>query len=193
MLWKVQIVLILKFLSGKKLKLIVDGTILPVANTNRARTQRIKRFSGKVFWTKRKRNLYSVHYGKRVQFEELHYGVLVMVLCDEDGVVYDIWFTYGSMHEAKAYRIRKAKSAWFRNLVEGAEVYGDRGYKGVEGVIVCKSKEDKSIRQVVEGVISCVKSFNPISRWRKGITLLAYLYGYAIAYSFFRGQLRCYG
>ncbi|MCX7989894.1 MAG: hypothetical protein N2648_04545, partial [Aquificaceae bacterium] len=83
MLWKVQIVLVLKFLSGKKLKLIVDGTILPVANTNRARTQRIKRFSGKVFWTKRKRNLYNVHYGKRVQFEELYYGVLVMVLCDE--------------------------------------------------------------------------------------------------------------
>ena len=25
-----------------------------------------------------------------------------------------------------------------------------------------------------------------ISRWRKGITLLAYLYGYAIGYSFFR-------
>ncbi|MCX7990028.1 MAG: hypothetical protein N2648_05250 [Aquificaceae bacterium] len=155
MLWKVRMMLTLKFLSGKKLKLIVDG--------------------------------------KRVKFEELYYGVLVMVLCDEDGVVYDIWFTYGSMHEAKAYRIRKAKSAWFRNLVEGAEVYGDRGYKGVEGVIVFKSKEDKSIRQVVEGVISCVKSFNPISRWREAITLLAYLYGYAIAYSFFRGQLRCYG
>ncbi|MCX7971942.1 MAG: hypothetical protein N2657_01810, partial [bacterium] len=103
MLWKVQIVLVLKFLSGKKLKLIVDGTILPVANTNRTRTQRIKRFSGKVFWTKRKRNLYSAHYGKRMQFEELYYGVLVMVLCD------------------------KAKSTWFRNLVGLAEVYGDRG------------------------------------------------------------------
>ncbi|MCS7165581.1 MAG: hypothetical protein RMJ51_04850 [Candidatus Calescibacterium sp.] len=106
--------LILKFLSGKKLKLIVDSKILPVANTNRARTQR---------------NLYSTHYGKRVQFEELYYGVLVMVLCD------------------------KAKSAWLRNLVGLAEVYGDRGYK-----------EDKSIRQVVEGVISCVKSFNAVGR-----------------------------
>ncbi|MCS6998944.1 MAG: hypothetical protein N2648_04300 [Aquificaceae bacterium] len=60
-------------------------------------------------------------------------------------------------------------------MVGYAEVYRDRGYKGVEGVI------------------SCVKSFNPVSRWRKGITMLAYLYGYAIAYSFFRGQLRCYG
>ncbi|MCS7164699.1 MAG: hypothetical protein RMJ51_00215 [Candidatus Calescibacterium sp.] len=75
-----------------------------------------------------------------MQFEELYYGVLVMVLCD------------------------KAKSGWFRNLVELAEVYGDRGYK-----------EYKSIRQVVEGVISCVKSFNAVSRWKKGITKMLWL------------------
>ncbi|MCS6876297.1 MAG: hypothetical protein NZM36_05500 [Aquificaceae bacterium] len=131
-----------------------------------------KKIELKLFWTKRRKNLYSVHYGKRVQFEELYYGVLVMVLCDEDGVVYDIWFTYGSMHEAEAYRIRKAKSAWFRRLVESAEVYGYRAYKDVEGVL------------------GCVKSFNAISRWRKGITLLVYVYGYSIAYSFFRGELR---
>ncbi|MCX8075450.1 MAG: hypothetical protein N3C57_00310 [Aquificaceae bacterium] len=67
---------------------------------------------------------------------------------------------------------------------------GDRGYEGVEGVHVCRSEEDKSIRQVVEGVLGCVKSFNAISRLRKGMTLLAYLYGYSIAYSFFRGELR---
>ena len=42
------------------------------------------------------------------------------------------------------------------------------------------------IRQVVEGVNSQIKLFNRVSRWRKGITLLAYLYGYAIGYSFFR-------
>ncbi|MCS7307197.1 MAG: hypothetical protein NZ526_01460 [Aquificaceae bacterium] len=52
------------------------------------------------------------------------------------------------------------------------------------------SKEDKLIRQVVEGVLGCVKSFNDISRLKKGITLLDYLYGYSIAYSFFRGKLR---
>ncbi|MDW8434267.1 MAG: hypothetical protein RMK35_05625, partial [Aquificaceae bacterium] len=67
-----------------------------------------------VFWTKTKRNPYSVHYRKRVQFDEPYYGVLVMVLCDKDGVVYDVWFTYGSMHEAEAYRIREVRSAWFR-------------------------------------------------------------------------------
>jgi hypothetical protein len=31
-----------------------------------------------------------------------------------------------------------------------------------------------------EGVNFQIKLFNRVSRWRKGITLLAYLYGYAI-------------
>jgi hypothetical protein len=43
-------ILFAKLLLGEKVKLIVDGTILEVANLNRARTQRIKRFSGKAFW-----------------------------------------------------------------------------------------------------------------------------------------------
>ncbi|MCS7307136.1 MAG: hypothetical protein NZ526_01155 [Aquificaceae bacterium] len=185
-LWKVQIILVLNLLSGK-----ADSRCHNTASSKHKQSKNTK--DKKIFWTKRKRNLYSVHYGKRVQFEELYYGVLVMVLCDEDGVVYDIWFTYGSMHETRAYRIRNAKSAWFRRLVESAEVYGDRGYEGVDGVHVCTSKEGKLMRQVVEGVLGCVKSFNAISRWRKGITLLAYLYGYTIPYSFFRGWLKCYG
>jgi hypothetical protein len=63
---------------------------------------------------------------------------------------------------------------------------GDRGYRGCEYVEVCESKEQKGIRQVVEGVNSQIKLFNRVSRWRKGITLLAYLYGYTIGYSFFR-------
>jgi len=42
-------ILFAKLLLGKKVKLIVDGTILEVANLNRARTQRIKWFSGKAF------------------------------------------------------------------------------------------------------------------------------------------------
>jgi len=47
-------ILFAKLLFGEKVKLIVDGTILDVANLNRARTQRIKRFSGKAFWGKKK-------------------------------------------------------------------------------------------------------------------------------------------
>ncbi len=54
---------------------------------------------------------------------------------------------------------------------------GDRGYRGCEYVEVCESKEQKGIRQLVEGVNSQIKLFNRVSRWRKGITLLAYLYG----------------
>jgi len=42
-------ILFVKLLLGKKVKLIVDGTILEVASLNRARIQRIKRFSGKAF------------------------------------------------------------------------------------------------------------------------------------------------
>jgi uncharacterized protein YfbU (UPF0304 family) len=59
---------------------------------------------------------------------------------------------------------------------------GDRGYRGCEYVEVCESEEQKGIMQVVEGVNSQIKLFNRVSRWREGITLLAYLYGYAIGY-----------
>jgi len=179
-------IIFLKLLLGEKVRLIVDGTILEVAKLSRARTQKIKRFSGKAFWGKKKRKLYSHHYKREVEFEELYYGVLVMVLCDENGVVYDIWFHPASYNEVKSFRLRKSKSKWFRFLVETFEVIGDKGYRGCEHVVVCERKESKSIRQAVEGVNSQIKVFNYISRWRKGITLLAYLYGYAIGYSGFR-------
>ena len=39
-------------------------------------------------------------------------------------------------------------------------VYGDRGYWGCDGVIVCGSREMRAKRQVVEGVISQIKLFN---------------------------------
>jgi hypothetical protein len=164
----------------------LEKTILEVANLNRARTQRIKRFSGKAFWGKKKRNLYSEHYKEKVRFEEMYYGVLVMVVCDSEGVVYDLWFRPASYHEVRSLRIRYRKSKWLRFLVDSFGLMGDRGYRGCEYVEVCESKERKSIRQVVEGVNSQIKLFNRVSRWRKGITLLAYLYGYAIGYSFFR-------
>jgi hypothetical protein len=91
-----------------------------------------------------------------------------------------------SYHEVRSLRIRYGKSNWLRFLVDSFGLIGDRGYRGCEYVEVCESKEQKGIRQVVEGVNSQIKLFNRVSRWRKGITLLAYLYGYAIGYSFFR-------
>jgi len=42
-------------LEKKRKRLLIDGTILNVANVHRAMTHKIKRFSGKKFWAKRKR------------------------------------------------------------------------------------------------------------------------------------------
>ena len=89
---RVILVILAHLTSKTKPRLIIDGTILPAANVNRARTQKIKRFKGKLFWVKRNRNLYSEHYKQKISFEELYYGVLVMVLCDTNGTVYDVWF-----------------------------------------------------------------------------------------------------
>jgi len=129
---------------------------------------------------KKKRKLYSEHYKEKVRFEEMYYGVLVMVVCDSEGVVYDLWFHPASYHEVRSLRIRYRKSKWLRFLVDSFGLMGDRGYRGCEYVEVCESKEQKGIRQVVEGINSQIEFFNRVSRWRKGITLLAYLYGYAI-------------
>jgi hypothetical protein len=59
----------------------------------------------------------------------------------------------------KFVRIRYQRSLWFRAL---------------------------SVRQVIEAVHSQIKVFNGVSRWRNITTLLAYLQGYAVGYSFFR-------
>ena len=72
----------------------------------------------------------------------------MMVLCDREGKAYDVWITFGSMHEARAFRERKKRSVWVRELVENCVVYGDRGYWGCEGVIVCDSKDMRAKRQV---------------------------------------------
>ena len=50
---------------------------MDIANVNRARTQKISRVSGKVWWAKRRRKI--------VEFEEVKYGMLMMVLCDREG------------------------------------------------------------------------------------------------------------
>ena len=70
------------------------------------------------------------------------------------------------MHEVRAFRERKRRSFWFRKLVENCVVYGDRGYRGCEGVIVCDSREMRAKRKVVEGVISQIKLFNAGCGWR---------------------------
>jgi len=180
------IILILSMLFGKEIKLIFDGTILRVANIYRAQTRKIKRVAGKKFWAKRKRDIYSWDYQRNVRFEEVHYGLLVMIVCDSNGIFYDVWVHPASYHEVKSVRIRYQKSLWFRMLADSFCLMGDRGYRGLEYVHVCEDKPDKSVRQVVEAVNSQIKLFNGVSRWRNITTSLAYLQGYAIGYSFFR-------
>jgi hypothetical protein len=64
---------------GKKGKLIVDGTVIEVARLSRAKTKKIKRVSGKRYWIKRKRKIYSEHLKKEIEDESIYYGLLVMV------------------------------------------------------------------------------------------------------------------
>ena len=52
-----------------------------------------------------------------------------------------MWISFGCEHEVRAFRERKRRSLWVRKLVESCVVYGDRGYRGCEGVIVCDSKD----------------------------------------------------
>ena len=34
---------------------------------------------------------------------------MTMVLCDREGRVYDVWITFGSVHEVRAFRERKRR------------------------------------------------------------------------------------
>ena len=54
-----------------------------------------------------------------MEFEEGKYGMLMMVLCDREGRVYDVWICFGSVHEVRAFRERKKRSVWVRELGEG--------------------------------------------------------------------------
>ena len=52
--------------------------------------------------------------------------MLMMVVCDREGRVYDVWITFGSVHEVRAFRERKKRSVWFRELVENCVVCGGK-------------------------------------------------------------------
>ena len=91
---------------------------------------RSKPWSLQESWAKRRRKIVRRDNGKVVEFEEVRYGMLMMVLCDREGRVYDVWITFGSVLEVRAFRERKKRSLWFRGLVENCVVYGDRGYRG---------------------------------------------------------------
>ena len=67
-------------------------------------------------------------------------------------------------------------------LVDSFEVVGDKRYRGVEKLIISEDRKLKRIRQMVEISIGGIKGFY-YSRWRKGISLLTYLYDFALGFS----------
>ena len=78
--------------------------------------------------------------------------MLMMVLCDREGKVYDVWITFGSMHEVRAFRERKKRSVWFRGLAEMVRVGVSLGarretFYGLSGVgAKGKRLHEKAIR-----------------------------------------------
>ena len=52
---------------------------MDIANVNRARSQKIRRVRGKAWWAKRRRKIVRRDNGKVVEFEEVKYGMLMMV------------------------------------------------------------------------------------------------------------------
>ena len=99
--------------AGTKVKIPKDAT--------QARKEESKREEDYQFYTvkrgaKRRRKIVRRDNGKVVEFEEVRYGMLMMVLCVREGRVYDVWITFGSVHEVRAFRERK-KRMWQRPLV----------------------------------------------------------------------------
>ena len=54
-LHKLRLMILERLLYGKKIDLVIDGTIVDIAIVNRARTQKIRWVRGKVWWAKRRR------------------------------------------------------------------------------------------------------------------------------------------
>ena len=160
--------------------IIVDGKLLPVARVSRALTQRIKRGFGGKSWGRRKRKLYSQHKQEQIPIDELVYGLLIMALVDEEGRVVDIWIKPASMHEIRALKERLLSSSYLRTVLEGKELIGDKGYRGIKGLKIAESKEEKRKRQIVEVFFAKLK-FLELSGWRYKLTILTYLTALGVA------------
>ena len=56
-LYRLKLMILARLLYGKKIELVIDGTMVDIANVNRARTQKIRRVRGKVWRAKRCRKI----------------------------------------------------------------------------------------------------------------------------------------
>ena len=96
--------------------------------------------------------------------DELVYGLLIIALVDEGGKVVDIWLKPASTNEARALKERLRLSSYLKAMVEGNELMGDKGYRGVKELRIAESKEEKRKRQVVEVFFSKLK-FLELNDW----------------------------
>ena len=92
----------------------------------------------------------------------------------------DIWFTSARKHEVKALKQRLYHSGYLRKLFREGRVLGDKAYRGLKWVEVCERKEQKSIRQRIEGLFAGLKFLECNSGWRQLNTLLTYLTAVAV-------------
>jgi len=170
----------LNFKTQGRQVVIVDGKLLKVARLSRALTQRIKRGFGGKSWGRRKRKLYSQHQQDEILVDELVYGLLVMALVDEKGKVIDIWLKPASTNETRALKERLRFSRYLRTMIEGKELIGDKGYRGVRGLKVAEKREEKRKRQIIEVFFAKLK-YLELSGWRYKLTILTYLIALGVA------------
>jgi len=143
--------------------IFVDGKLLPVARVSRALTQRIKRDFGGKSWGRRKRKLYSQHKQQQLSVDELVYGLLIMALVYEEGKVVDIWLKPASTNETRALKERLRFSRYLRAIVEGKELIGDKGYRGITRNKDSRKQGRKKEKASSRGVFCKVKVFG--TKW----------------------------
>ena len=73
--------------------------------------------------------------------------MLMMVLCDREGRIYDVWISFGSMHEVRAFRERKKRRVWFRGLAEMVRVGVSLGARRERGKVWWAKRRRKIVRR----------------------------------------------
>jgi len=86
-----------------------------------------------------------------------------------------------STNETKALKERLRFSSYLRAIVEGNKLIGDKSYRGIKGLKIAKSREEKRKRQVVEMFFAKLK-FLELSGWKHKFIILTYLTALGIVF-----------
>ena len=73
-----RLMILARLLYGMKIELVIDGTLVDIAYVNSARTLKLRRVRGKVWWAKRRRMIVRRDNGKGVEVEEVRYGMGIL-------------------------------------------------------------------------------------------------------------------